>query len=219
MPLAFAFVPYIAWVRGPWPPSSSFSWLSFHPTPDSTKKHWVRFSTLEPDQLEFNSKLLLPSFVTLDNLLNLSGLQLLNHLNGDGCTHVYPLHLHHDILAHPQQIALECCVLALSLTASAEQSWRSCHFVQNLLLGNVNGMTFNLAHAQATLFGLVPLVIQFRDFTLTECIQIWFLLSINCTLTATVLSNNQDLLISIFTRTFVTRVQISKGKRTWPLCI
>lgn len=84
--------------------------------------------------------------------------------------------------------------------------------MKNLLLGNVNGMTFNLAHAQATLFGLVPLVIQFEDFTLTERIQIRFLLSVNCTLAAPVLSNNQDLLINIFTRTFVTWVQISKEK-------
>lgn len=111
--------------------------------------------------------------VTLDNLLNLSGLRFLNHLNRVGCAHVHPVHPHQGILDNSQSLAPEHPV-----SASSQQSGRSCHFVHSLLLGNGSGMTFNLAHAQATLFGLVLLVIQFGDFTLTECIQIWFLLSI-----------------------------------------
>lgn len=59
--------------------------------------------------------------------------------------------------------------------------WSSCHFTEISLLGNVSEMTFNLAHTQATLLGLVPPVIQFQDFPWTECIQIGSLLSTECT--------------------------------------
>lgn len=62
------------------------------------------------------------------------------------------------------------------------------------MLGNVNDMTFSLAHAQTTLFGLVPLVIQFQDCSLTEYIQVWFL-GINYTLVATVFPDSHDSLI------------------------
>lgn len=45
-----------------------------------------------------------------------------------------------------------------------------------------------------------------------ECIHIQFLLSSICALIATVLSNNRDLLINIFTRTFVIGHRFERKK-------
>lgn len=48
------------------------------------------------------------------------------------------------------------------------------------IAGNVNSMTYNLVHTQVTLFGLVPLVIQFQDLTqnVLKCVCVFSYLSI-----------------------------------------
>ena len=123
----------------------------------------------------------LPSFVTLDNLLHLSGLQLLKHLSGDDCapcsSFAPPLWINP---ASWLQNAL--CWPSFCFTLA---SLEKLPIMKNLSQGNGYSMTFNLAQAQVTLFGFVPLVIQFQAFTLTECTQIQ--LYIICTLLATLL--------------------------------
>lgn len=74
-------------------------------------------------------------------------------------------------------------------------------WVGRILLGSISGMTSNLAHAQGTLFGLVPLVIQLQDFILTKYSDMAF--TIRCTHMVTDLPNNQDLLINICRKSLV----------------
>lgn len=111
----------------------------------------------------------------------------------------------------PQFIVLECCVLPLSdyIIIAVLQKLPLC--AKNLLLENVNGITYNLAHAQVTLFRLVPLVIQFWDLTQIECIHICFF-ALNYTLIVIVFFKQPRFLINIFTRTFVSRLTFERKK-------
>lgn len=93
--------------------------------------------------------------MTLDNLLHLSGLQSLKHLSGDDCAPCSPF-------APPLWISpaswLENAVYWPSFCVTLA-SLEKLPIMKNLSQGNGNSMTFNLAQAQVTLFGLVPSVI------------------------------------------------------------
>lgn len=99
------------WVRLPWPLAHRLAG-SLSSNIEYTKKELPHFGA-RPARVQLHI-LPLPIFVTLDNLLNLSGLQLLNHLNGMAvpvfilCTSTKAFWI------TPHFIVLECCVLAFS---------------------------------------------------------------------------------------------------------